>query len=338
MDRKLVASWAAALAALATGVWLFVMFLSAPNAASDWLTLVKLGFAVGLAFAVAAIVRFALSPLTSPDAKPTSPADADAAIRSRIAPIVLAIGSAAIIVLALALILEFSSLSMQNKTLQDKIDVVLSGVFNSVLPVFATWVGTVIAFYFTNESYRAAAQSTRESFSAGQERLKATPVKAAMLPLARMVAYKLPQGGSLETIPLKDVDAKYAAQGANNDRVSRLAFLDADGKFVAVMHRSIWMELLAGNLRTNPQLLQENGAVGLLIAANVAAATPPRTYADFIKNTVAFVGVDQSLADAKTAMEAVKGAQDVMVTQSGAANAAVIGWIMNTDIARMSKA
>ncbi len=338
MDRKLVASWAAALAALATGVWLFQMFLSTPNAASDWLTLVKLGFAVGLAFAVAAIVRFALSPLTAPDAKPAAAADADAAIRSRMAPIVLAIGSAAIIVLALALILEFSSLSMQNKTLQDKIDVVLNGVFNSVLPVFATWVGTVIAFYFTNESYRAAAQSTRESFSAGLERLKATPVKAAMLPRSRMVVFKLAAGGSLDALLVGDIDAKFETPGANGDRVSRLAFLDADDKFVAVIHRSIWMELLADNLRTNPQLLQQNGAVGPLIAANVPAATSPRTYADLIKGAVAFVGVDQSLADAKTAMEAVKGAQDVMVTQSGAANAPVIGWIMNIDIARMSQA
>ena len=32
-----------------------------------------------------------------------------------------------------------------------------------MLPILATWVGTVIAFYFTNESYRQAAEATREA-------------------------------------------------------------------------------------------------------------------------------------------------------------------------------
>jgi hypothetical protein len=34
-------------------------------------------------------------------------------------------------------------------------------IFTTVLPVLATWVGTVLAFYFTKESFRQAAQSTK---------------------------------------------------------------------------------------------------------------------------------------------------------------------------------
>ena len=44
--------------------------------------------------------------------------------------------------------------------MKESIDTLLLGVFGSVLPILATWVGTVIAFYFTNESYRQAAEAT----------------------------------------------------------------------------------------------------------------------------------------------------------------------------------
>ena len=44
--------------------------------------------------------------------------------------------------------------------LQGKIDTLLLGIFGSVLPILATWVGTVIAFYFTNESFQQAMKAT----------------------------------------------------------------------------------------------------------------------------------------------------------------------------------
>jgi hypothetical protein len=53
---------------------------------------------------------------------------------------------------------------------------------------------------------------------------------------------------------------------------------------------------------------------------------------------VAFVSADQTLADAKAAMDAVSGCQDVIVTQTGAPTMSVTGWIMNTDIGRLSQA
>jgi hypothetical protein len=61
-------------------------------------------------------------------------------------------------------------------------------------------------------------------------------------------------------------------------------------------------------------------------------------YRDIIRKAIAFVSVDQTLADAKAAMDAVPGCQDVIVTQSGAPTMPVIGWIMNTDIGRLSQA
>ena len=47
--------------------------------------------------------------------------------------------------------------------LTPKIDTLLMGVFTAVLPVFATWVGTVLAFYFSNKSFRQAAKAAQEA-------------------------------------------------------------------------------------------------------------------------------------------------------------------------------
>src|SRR5262249_39960103 len=158
------------------------LFVPKPSGPVDWPTMAKLAVAVALSFGVTATVRFALAPLMSPDPAPQSaPADSDVALRSRIAPIVIAIGSAAIIMLAGALVIEFGILA-QEDPVKGKIDTLLTGVFAAVLPVFATWVGTVIAFYFTNESFRQAALVAREAAAGPTDRLRSVPARSAMVP------------------------------------------------------------------------------------------------------------------------------------------------------------
>ena len=109
-------------------------------------------------FAVAALSALGARALMTPLLRRRSPtvaaADPNIVLRSRMAPFVLALGGSAIVVLTLTLIITFTILAPKNMALQGKIDTLLLGIFGSVLPILATWVGTVIAFYFTNESYR----------------------------------------------------------------------------------------------------------------------------------------------------------------------------------------
>jgi hypothetical protein len=325
-------------------LWLFSLFSPKANETADWLTLVKFAIALAIAFGVAAMVRFALAPLVSGDAPPpASAADADVVLRSRMAPIVLGIGSAAIIVLALGLVIEFGWLETQQNTdpaIKGKIDTLLTGVFASVLPVFATWVGTVIAFYFTNESFRQAAEATRETTAGLTDRLRSIPARTAMVPRARMIVLQLPVGGSLDSTVLKTIDDKFngADVGANGVRISRLAILDSSDIFVAMIHRSVWMEILNIGLQKTPPVDVSTALLGPLIDQTLSADPKDGTYRDIVRKAVAFVSADQTLADAKAAMDAVTGCQDVIVTQSGAPTMAVIGWIMNTDIGRLSQA
>jgi hypothetical protein len=49
---------------------------------------------------------------------------------------------------------------------------------------------------------------------------------------------------------------------------------------------------------------------------------------------IAFVGLNASVAEARDAMLAVKGAQDVFVTRTGRPEEPVEGWLTNSDFAR----
>ena len=184
--KPLLVGGLSALGGLATLGVLFYIFRGVASG-NRWEALGTLATAVVLAFAVAAMLRFALAPLIAPDAPPAAATEADAATRRRIGPLVLLIGSIAIVALATALIVAFVVLALQQGSqspVGSKVDTLLTGVFSTVLPVVATWVGTVLAFYFGSENFRQAAQSTREAISSqSAARKKITDI---MIPYERI--------------------------------------------------------------------------------------------------------------------------------------------------------
>src|SRR5215216_1658496 len=55
-------------------------------------------------------------------------------------------------------------------------------VFNAVLPLFGTWVGTVLAYYFSRENFAAASDSTQQLVrDLKEERLNSTLVADVMI-------------------------------------------------------------------------------------------------------------------------------------------------------------
>jgi len=199
VGRRIVVGSVAAFGGIATIGW-SLWYLTPASLISDnrtqpswgvdrWQAVAMLAAAAAIAFGVVAMLRFALAPLI-PNSKTPSAAsvEADSATRSHIAPIVLLVGSVAIVVLALALIISFIVLSVyKTDVVSQRVDTLLSGVFNAVLPVVATWVGTVLAFYFGSENFRQAALQTREALSLTPKR-KITDVMIPFERIARLDA------------------------------------------------------------------------------------------------------------------------------------------------------
>ena len=112
-------------------------------------------------------------------------------------------------------------------------------IFASLLPLFGTWVGTVMAFYFAKENLAAATESTARLTGAFQ---RTTPVADAMVPKAQIVSFDLTVSQDAGNVPLYDLQAKMDASGKH-----RLPILKSDGSLVYVVHQSEVAQFAAQN-------------------------------------------------------------------------------------------
>src|SRR6202042_2044496 len=138
----------------------------------------------------------------------------------------------------------------------------------------------------------------------------------------------IPAGNSIGDLTIAVVEQCYTTIGANGQRISRLLILDSTDACVAILHRSVFTEMLASGLRDTPPVDPVTGTLAPLLAKPYPSPAAP-TYGDFIERTIAFVAEDRSLADAKAEMEKIPGCQDVIVTKSGNRKEPVVGWISN---------
>lgn len=252
----------------------------------------------------------------------------------------LVIGStAALVLLSLIVIGAAMTVARSEGASEDERRAVLETsqlLLSSLLPLFATWVGTVLAFYFSKENFQAATQGTLDIVKLTNQRLLSKRINNEMMPRAQIVHQQVPPEGP-QAIPLKSVDAHFKKIGANGQPISRLHFFDVNGRCLGVLHRATWDRMMVEGLLAAPPLDPEKDTFDRL--ANLPFATQlGATYGDFIRQSVVYVGVDRTLAEAKALMEGKPGCQDVIVTQTGLPGEPVLGWISNVDITRLSHA
>jgi hypothetical protein len=231
------------------------------------------------------------------------------------------------------IIIVSAALTLKPDTIMEAARLLLS----ALLPLFGTWVGTVLAFYFSKENYEAASQSTLDAVKSVAQRLSSTPIAAKMMPLAQIIVVQLPADGSIGSLKLSDIEAKFDTVGANGQKISRLLILNITGACVGILHHSVFTEMLAMGLRDTPPIDLATTTLSALVTKE-CRAYKGMTYGDFIQKTIAFVAQDRTVADAKAAMEQIPGCQDVILTKTGDRAEPVIGWLSNIDISRLSAA
>jgi len=210
-------------------------------------------------------------------------------------------------------------------------------LFSSLLPLLGTWVGTILAFYYSKENYEAASRGTLDAVRTVAQRLTSMPVIEAMMPKARMISLNLEAGKVIGDVQCQSVATKFQSIGGNGQSISRLPIFNERGVCLAFLHRGAWSEMLASALVADKTINLETTTLGALISQPYPLRAGI-TYNDFIQNAFAVVGRDASVADAKAAMERVQGCQDVVITDTGARTEPTVGWISNIDIGRLSKA
>jgi hypothetical protein len=190
--------------------------------------------------------------------------------------------------------------------------------------VLAGWVGTVLAFYFS-----AASQERTLDKVIGQTGGGAGP---SMLVSEKMIAPSSIAGlqklheTKPEDISIADLQGEFAKQLPNGARVTRLVF-EQNGVFKYILH--------VGTLDAFVVKRQKAGDTTDVIAK--------KTFADMlvdnetlrqISQLVVFVSTATTLGDAKTALDKVMGAQDIIVTATGNAAEPMLGWLSNVDLTK----
>lgn len=177
-------------------------------------------------------------------------------------------------------------------------------VFNALLPLFGTWVGAVIAFYFSRENFESASKSVsaaneavRDMAAQTLERLRAINVRDIMVPRTKMQVLQLGQ--------TEDPEAQINFRQQVLERfvvpVTRLPVLGHDDRFRYMIHESMAYKFVSDQWRQG---------TGLSDNATLQDFLNHKDMRDLVSKAIAFVAATETLADAKAEMEHVQRCQD----------------------------
>jgi len=242
-------------------------------------------------------------------------------VRDRIARYVVWFFGGGLLLVSLVIAVTGANVAQQP---EQKISVLMQ-VFTAIIGVVGTWVGTVLAFYYSKDNFEAASQQSRAlAEQLSPDRLRTLSVERVMIRRSAIKTLSV-QTGRDEDVAVNKV--KEAISG-----VSRLVVVNANDSVRYIIHESLVYR----------DIVQRGGK-----KRDNAGQDVDRTLADLLKDDVdigraalliAFVDAGGTLADAKAAMEKVVGARDVIVTTGADSAKPVLGWITNNIIVENSRA
>lgn len=197
-----------------------------------------------------------------------------------------------------------------------------------ILPVIGTWMGTILAFYFTKENFEAASKSMQQTISklTSEEKLKTTKATSVMIPV-NSIDHPFTGGATPDTLTIKDLLAFL-------DKVKRNRVVVMNDKKVVtqVIHRSLINDFISHQVFGD----QTPDAVKAFKISDMAEKG-----SDNVKNTlrssVEFISQEATLFDAQQKMINNKSCQDVFITPGGSSTEPIIGWISSSIITDNAK-
>lgn len=244
--------------------------------------------------------------------------------RMQIAQMVLA--SSIIGAVGLAIMVIIMSMYLRQKQIETAYY-----VFGSIIPLLGTWVGTILAYYFSEKNFQSASRSVQEMARqlTPTERLMSIPAKAKMTPKSEITLLNITSSKPLDKIMLIDDLVKTFKDQSRN----RLPILDENDHPKYIIHRSMIDKYLSKKAIEDKLPVDQLEALSLQDLLNEDAELKQMFETSFVT-----IKEDATLADAKFEMESVRDCLDVFVTNTGTKNEPIIGWLTNIKIAESAKA
>lgn len=113
---------------------------------------------------------------------------------------------------------------------------ILQILFSSILPLFGTWIGTVLAYYFSKENLLAANQTVRHLVDkiTSDQKLQTMKATDAMIPIDKLKYVAYPTGFDDSKLNLKT----HFLDFITDNKISRVILLDERKSAKYVLHRS----------------------------------------------------------------------------------------------------
>lgn len=204
----------------------------------------------------------------------------------------------------------------------------IKDVLGLALTLFGTWVGTVLAFYFSRENYAEAAKHSAALLRqlSPEQQLERIAVADVMIDLTAVDTLTLTLPDAQAAAGLKLVADIVQARFQQHTR-NRLPVLDSQGRVLLCIHRSFVDKFLAARAAAGTDVNT------LSLADLLADAALKASFEAF-----ATVGPKARLLAAKQAMDGNPGCADVFVTQDGSRTGKAIGWVTDVIVLEQSSA
>ena len=234
-----------------------------------------------------------------------------------------------IIIISTFAIIALAALIILNKPEEAK------DIFNIILPVFSSWVGTILAFYFGRENFESANQRVQEANQSVQDanqRLqvlveKLTPAQRAkasvssiMRRLRQMTYLLIEEAKNEQDIELSELNKLFV----NN--VSRLPIIDFEKKPKYIIHKSRFDNYIAFD-GTEKDTLE-----------TFISKQKEKKFGFGLNEGFVVVSEQTSIAEAKRLMDNTNSCQDIFITKDGSPDEPLTGWISNVRMAKFLEA
>lgn len=193
-------------------------------------------------------------------------------------------------------------------------------VFTAVVPLLASWVGAVIAYYFSSESQDTATQNAKDLMTV-EGKLKSISVTKVMIKLPKMTIFNYD-----DTQKVQDILKKLNDSGKGE----RLPFLDNKNLPIYMLHKSAINSAIVDFTTVNTTI-----PISDITLQQLFDKVPSLKV--LAMGSFGTLGQDATLDTARSDMTRIKNCQDVFITEDGTKNSPVLGWITNGIIAENSK-
>lgn len=193
-------------------------------------------------------------------------------------------------------------------------------ILNIILPVIATWVGTILAFYFGKVNFESANEQVRELVSKlTPEERASSPASSIMRSLAAMVYFEIPEGKNDKDIKIKELISKFGKNG------SRLPIIDINKKPRYMIHESIIDRYINSGG-------SEEDTLEFFISKQKQEKKEYGLNEGFV-----IISEKESISQAKNVMENAPSCLDIFITKEGKSDEPLLGWISNIRLTKYLK-